>query len=106
MVKDIIIKNGNNTWGAKIKNIKNKGNCYEIRIESRSGITLIIGKYSAGWFACLPDFEVGAGLSQYLDDTFYNTDALLRAGLSEVDAVTISQVLAHLEKEDSFNDSL
>jgi len=96
MSKDIIIKHGNTSWGAKIKSIRNMGNCYEIRIESRSGITLLIGEYSAGWFACLPDYGIGAALSQYLDDTFYNAEALMRAALNEVDAITIAKVLAQL----------
>lgn len=97
MVKEIIINDGNTSWGAKIKSIRNMGNCYEIRIESRSGITLLIGKYSTGWFACLPDYGIGVGLSQYLSDTFYNTEALMRAALNEVDAVTIAKVLAQLK---------
>jgi hypothetical protein len=97
MVKDIIINHGNTTWGAKIKSVRNMDNCYEIRIDSRSGITLLIGEYSAGWFACLPDYGIGVGLSQYLSDTFYNTEVLMRAALNEVDAVTIAKVLAQLK---------
>lgn len=98
MIKDINIRHKNNTWQATVKSIKKTGNCFELRIESRSGITLLVGKYSAGWFACLPDFGVGAGLSQFLCDEFYNTEALTKAGLNEIDATTIAQVLKQLNE--------
>ncbi len=61
-VKSIEISDGKESWNAKVRSPENLGKCQEIRIESRSGITLIIGKYSSGWFACMPDFKVGVGL--------------------------------------------
>ncbi len=86
------------SWKARVKSINNHGNCYEIKIESRSGLTVIVGQYSAGWFACLPDWNAGAGLSNDLGDTFFNTEALIKA-IGIIDAATVAQVLAKLAND-------
>jgi hypothetical protein len=96
--KEYDISYDGNKWKAKVKNVTNRGNCYEIRIESRSGLTIIVGQYSAGWFVCIPGWNAGAGLSCHLGDTFYNTEVLTEA-IGVVDGVTVAQVLAQIAKE-------
>jgi len=99
MIREYDVINKEYSWKANVKSIKNRGDCYEIRIESRgSGLTVIIGKYSGGWFACIPDWQAGTGLSDYLADTYYNAEALTKV-IGNVDGLTVAQVLAKLYKE-------
>ena len=48
---------GTKRWKGMILRLLNHGSHFEIRIESRSGITVIFGKTSQGGFACMPDQE-------------------------------------------------
>lgn len=89
-------ENGIEKWQGHISNIINHGSHYEIRIESRSGLTVIFGKTSFGNFACLPDFDAGCHLAT-LDDIFYNTERL-SAAINPVDGITIAQALKVLSK--------
>lgn len=83
-------------WQGQISNIINHGSHYEIRIESRSGLTVIFGKTSIGNFACVPDFDAGCHLAT-LDDEFYNKERL-SAALNPVDGLTIAKALKVVSK--------
>jgi hypothetical protein len=83
---------GNEKWVGKITQIENYGSHYEISIQSRSAITVIIGKTSAGSFACIPNFNRGCHLGN-LDDIFWNTESLTRI-LGNVDGITVACALA------------
>lgn len=82
---------GKETWAGKIVSIKNYGSHYEIRIESRSAILVLVGKTSMGNFACIPDFDSGCHLSK-LNDKFYSTEKLCRV-LGRVDGITVASAL-------------
>jgi hypothetical protein len=76
---------------------KDYGTYYEFMIQSRSSIMVIFGKTSRGYFACMPDFNVGCHLVN-LNDTFWNTERLT-AIIGTVDGVTVAHALLHLWKE-------
>lgn len=40
-------------WNGRISKIEAYGSHYEIRIESRSGITVLVGKSASSNFACI-----------------------------------------------------
>jgi len=63
------MKKGKKTenWLGMITNLTKFGNHYELRIESRSGFIVIIGKTSYGNFACIPDYDIGCHLSNLKD---------------------------------------
>jgi hypothetical protein len=82
---------GKETWTGKIVSIKNYGSHYEIRIESRSGILVLVGKTSMGNFACIPDFDAGCHLAK-LDDKFYSAEKLCQV-LGKVDGITVASAL-------------
>ena len=82
---------GNETWMGKIESMISYGSHYEIRIESRSGILVLLGKTSLGNFACMPDFDAGCHLAK-LDDKFYITEKLCRV-LGKVDGITVASAL-------------
>lgn len=46
-----------------------------------------------------PDYDIGIRLSVSGGDKFCNTEALIRAGLNEVDAVPAPEVLSVIGKE-------
>lgn len=78
-------------WNGKIAAIENYGSHYEIRIESRSGITVLVGKSAFGNFACIPDFNVGCYLAN-LKDKFWNSERLC-AVLGNIDGITVASAL-------------
>jgi hypothetical protein len=79
-------------WNGRITSIKNYGSHIELKIESRSGILVLLGKTSFGNFACIPDYGVGCHLAA-LDDIFYNTERLT-AVMNKVDGITVAYALA------------
>lgn len=93
MVFECINKNkrGNEKWSGKITSFKNYGSHYEIRIESRSGILVLVGKTTQGAFACMPDFEAGCHLVN-LKDKFWNTEKLTKV-LGKIDGITVASAL-------------
>lgn len=88
------LRKGIETWKGRIKYSTDLGGYYEIYIESRSSIFVILGPYSDGYFACIPDFGAGcyiAGLSDY----FYNKEKLVRV-LGTIDGITVATALQSL----------
>lgn len=53
---------------------------------------VIYGNYENGHFCCIPNHGIGCDLSSPAD-TFYNTEALQRHGLSAVAAKTIAAAI-------------
>lgn len=84
-------------WKGNITVFKNYGSHYEIRIESRSGILVLLGKSSNGGFACMPDFGAGCHLAN-LKDKFWNTEKLTEV-LGNVDGITVASALYALADE-------
>jgi hypothetical protein len=58
---------------------------------------VIFGKTSRGYFACMPDFNVGCHLVN-LNDIFWNTERLI-ATLGIADGVTVASALSFLATE-------
>lgn len=61
--------------------IRGRGTCYHV----------VIGCYSNGNYLCIPEIDIGCGLST-LDDVFWNYERLSKL-IGTTDAVTISQGL-------------
>ena len=78
-------------WPGMITNLTRFGSHYELRIESRSGFIVVIGKTNYGNFACIPDYDVGCHLST-LKDLFWNSEHL-RAIMNKTDALTVAYAL-------------
>jgi hypothetical protein len=87
-------------WTGQITDFKKHGSHYEIRIESRSSITVLFGKTSRGGFACMPDFSVGCHLVN-LRDNFWNMEKLVGI-LGKVDGITVASALYSLSKDLNF----
>ena len=87
------MKKGKKTenWSGIITNLIRFGSYYELKIESRSGFIVIIGKTDRGNFACIPDYDVGCHLST-LKDLFWNSERL-SAIMNKVDAITVAYAL-------------
>lgn len=84
-------KKGKEIWTGSITSIINYGSHYEITINSRSGILVLLGKTSMGNFACMPDFGAGCHLGT-LDDKFYSTEKLSNI-LGKIDGITVASAL-------------
>lgn len=84
-------------WTGKILSIVKYGSHYEIKIESRSSILILVGKTSQGRFACMPDFGAGCHLVN-LRDNFWNTEKLT-AVLGKVDGITVASALYTLAEK-------
>lgn len=87
-------KNRKETWDGSVTMLKNHGQYYEFLIQSRSSIMVIFGKTSRGYFACMPDFNVGCHLVK-LCDAFWNTERLTKV-LGKVDGITVATALSSL----------
>ena len=81
----------NQKWTGNIIKEHNYGSHFEIRIESRSSITILFGKTSMGNFACLPDYGAGCHLAEF-DNEFYNTQKLSNV-INTVDGITVAKGL-------------
>lgn len=92
------INNEKETWDGKIVYLKNYEHHCEIKIESRSGITVLFGKARSGGFACIPDFGAGCHLVD-LKNKFWNTERLVRTIGNEVDGITVATALYALADE-------
>ncbi len=92
-----ICKHKKQSWTGSISAFKKHGTHYEFLIQSRSSIMVVFGKTSRGYFACMPDFDVGCHLVN-LNDAFWNTERLTKV-LGSVDGVTVASALLFLSKE-------
>lgn len=96
-MNEFICKHKEKSWISAISTFKNHGTHYEFLIKSRSSIMVVFGKTSRGYFACMPDFDVGCHLAN-LNDVFWNTERLTKV-LGVVDGVTVASALLFLFKE-------
>ncbi len=99
MIFECELKNKNELekWSGNIKKFINYGSHYEIFIESRSSILILLGRSSSGGFACMPDFQSGCHIVD-LDDVFWNTEKLT-AVLGTVDGITVATALYNLHQK-------
>ncbi len=89
-------------WIGYINSINCFGSHYEVFINSRSSIRVLVGRSTSGLFACLPDFMVGCHLSK-LDDVFYNKEKLNIAMDNLIDAITVANALNSISDMLDFN---
>lgn len=94
---ELKIKNKIEKWSGQIEKFINYGSHYEIFIESRSSILILLGRTSSGGFACMPDFSAGCHLVN-LDDVFWNTEKLTNV-LGKVDGMTVAVALATMKSK-------
>lgn len=89
-------------WIGKIYMFKDYGSHIEIRIESLSSITVVFGKTSLGYFACMPDFKASCHLIEPENEA-YNTEKLVSV-MNTIDGITVARALSvlfdNLRKED------
>lgn len=85
------------SWYGSISMFKKYGTHYEFLIQSRSSIMVMFGKTSRGYFACMPDFNIGCHLVN-LNDVFWNTETLSRV-LGPADGITVANALIFLSNE-------
>ncbi len=86
----------NEKWQGKIGSVYNHGSHYEMKIESRSGITILLGESNAGHFLSAPDFGAGCHLAD-LSDKFWNSEQLIRV-LGPIDGITVAEALKLFSK--------
>ncbi len=98
MNKKFLCNSRDSKWSGNITKLINYGTHYEMRIESRSGITVLFGKTSMGNFACMPDFGAGCHLAE-LNNEFYSKGKLTNV-INHVDAITIAKALNTLTPEE------
>ena len=85
------IKNRSESWKGRVTSLNSSNGSYELRIESRSSIHVIVGKIKQGGFACMPDFGAGCHLIN-LRDIFWNREKLVKV-LGKVDGITVAAAL-------------
>jgi hypothetical protein len=90
-------RQGKRYWTGSITRFENYGTHYEFMIQSRSSIMVIFGKTSRGFFACMPDFNVGCHLV-CLNDVFWNTERLSIV-LGKADGITVASALVFLAEK-------
>jgi len=88
-------------WTASIAMIKNYGSHLEFRIESLSSITILFGKTSLGYFACIPDFGAGCHLVEP-DNENYNREKLISV-MNTIDGVTVARALKVFSQNERSN---
>jgi hypothetical protein len=89
-------------WSGKISRIVHYGSHYEIFIQSRSSILIVVAKTSYGLFVGIPTFKAGCYISN-LKDMFFNKENLIEALNNTVDGITVACALQSLSDELLFN---
>lgn len=84
-------------WTGEITKIYEYNDYVEVCITSRSSLWVMCGKGERGYWACIPDYNVGCTLGD-LSDTFFNTERLMSAMKNKVDAITVAEALGVLSK--------
>ena len=85
------MKSRSESWKGRVTSLNIGNGSYELRIESRSSIHVIVGRIKQGGFACMPDFGAGCHLIN-LRDIFWNTEKLVKV-LGKVDGITVGAAL-------------
>ena len=80
------------SWPGMIRSLKNHGSHWEMQIQSRSSIHVLLGNCEYGWFASIPSYNAGCYLSTP-DDLFYNTEQLSRVMKNKVDGLTVATAI-------------
>jgi hypothetical protein len=83
-------------WKGYIKDIYHYDNHFELYIQSRSSIHLLVGRSASGLYACIPNFQAGCYLST-LGDVFYNNERLSSALGNPIDGATVAYALKSLK---------
>jgi hypothetical protein len=89
-------------WIGQISKVIDFGSHYEIFIQSRSSILVILAKTSYGIFAGIPTFKAGCYISD-LNDLFSNKENLIHALKNTVDGITVAYALKTLADNLAFN---
>lgn len=85
-------------WPGTITMLINHGSHYEMRISSRSSITVIFGDSQRGGFCCVPDWKAGCDLAGF-NDLFWNLERITTAMKKDkVDAITVAYAIATVGK--------
>jgi len=84
-------KSRSESWKGQVVSLNDINGSYELRIESRSSIHVIVGKTKHGGFACMPDFGAGCHIANFRD-IFWNTEKLVKV-LGKVDGITVGAAL-------------
>ncbi len=96
-------ENGENEeWTGKISSIISFGSHYEIVIQSRSSILIVLAETSYGLFVGIPTFKVGCYISN-LKDLFFNKEVLIDALDNTVDGITVACAIKSIADVLSFN---
>jgi hypothetical protein len=82
-------------WSARLMEVHDHGAFFEIFIDSRSSIRIIIGHGVWGNFVCIPDWKVGTFLSDFRD-YFWNCERLVCLMGNKVDGVTAATVIKEM----------
>lgn len=99
ILKDLFIMTFNcyyrkNKWAGKITMFKDYGSHLEMRVESLSSITILFGRTSLGYFACMPDFKASCHLIEPENEA-YNREKLISV-MNTIDGITIARALCVL----------
>lgn len=78
-------------WTGEISMFNDYGSHIEMRIESLSSITVLFGRSSLGYFACMPDFKASCHLIHPENET-YNKEKLISV-MNPIDGITVARAL-------------
>jgi hypothetical protein len=89
-------------WNASIEQLDFYGSHYEIFIQNPSSMRILIGRYSSGIFALLPDYDIWRPLTN-LNDFGFNQAQFVFALGNIIDGTTIAFALKELSGILSFS---
>lgn len=89
-------------WSGEISRIVSFGSHYEIFIQSRSSILVVIAPTSYGLFVGIPTFKAGCYIS-HLKDLFFNKESLIEALNNTVDGITVACAIKSIADDLSFS---
>ena len=83
-------------WNASVS-LHSFDHPYEFSVKARgSSFQVILGSYEHGIYICIPNYNVGCDFTD-ITDSFCNMDRLCSAGLSMVDAISITDALRAID---------
>lgn len=89
---------GDRIWKGCVEVCGCRGGTVEMDVSGKgSAMHVIIGRYEAGKYLCIPEWGIGSPLAG-LEDSFWNREQLERQ-IGRVDAITLSEALKAISKE-------
>lgn len=93
----MVSNNRKYSWPGKVQVLGKAYPCEAIVESDGYSYHMIIGHYQNGYYLCIPSLKIGIDIA-HPGDGFWNTESMIRSGISKKRTTLFVQALAAIEK--------